>query len=66
MEKKSDYAKGGIPLYLLVDAFDDGGVATLFSQPEDGVYLMSSPVPFGGPIDLPKPFDTTIDTSRFE
>lgn len=64
--KKWAYAHGGIPLYLLIDAFDEEGPAvSLFSGPVDGVYGKTIRVPFGKPIKIGSPFDVELDTSKF-
>ncbi|WP_028647390.1 Uma2 family endonuclease [Nocardiopsis sp. CNT312] len=62
------YAHAGIPLYLLVDRWDpDTGqeAATLFAEPERGVYKHVEKVFFGEPLKLPEPFGITLDTSGF-
>jgi Uma2 family endonuclease len=65
-KKKWAYAHGGIAQYLLVDRYDDDGpAATLFTQPEDGVYRKSVRAAFGQSIRLDEPFDTDLDTSSF-
>lgn len=64
--KKWGYAHGGVPLYLLIDRFDDDGpTASLFSSPVAGTYRNTFTVPFGEPITLPKPFDLDIPTDGF-
>lgn len=64
--KKWGYAHGGVPLYLLVDRFDDDGpVISLFSSPIDGAYQETITVRFGKPINLPAPFDLEIPTDSF-
>lgn len=65
-KKKWAYAHGPIPLYLLIDAFDeDGPAVSLFSEPDGGVYSRSVRVSFGKPIEIGEPFDFTLDTDRF-
>ncbi|MEU6039622.1 Uma2 family endonuclease [Actinomadura sp. NPDC047616] len=63
--KRHCYAKGGIPLYLLVDRSDEE--ASLFSEPdvdkED--YREVVRVTFGKPLSLPEPFDFALETSDF-
>lgn len=60
------YAHTPVPLYLLVDAWDEVGPSvTLYEQPDNGRYNHSTTVPFGGRIRLPEPFDLEIDTSEF-
>lgn len=66
-KKYRAYARGGVPMYLLIDRFDTrGAVATLFTEPnEDGTYKHSEAVPFGKPLPLPAPFDVTLLTGDF-
>lgn len=60
------YAHGPVPLYLLVDRYDDDGPAvTLYSQPWDGHYQHRLSIPFGESIDLPDPIGLTLDTTDF-
>ena len=60
------YAHGPIPLYLLVDAWDEAGPSvTLYEQPGNGRYNQATTVDFGDKIRLPEPFAVEIDTSRF-
>jgi len=63
--KKAEYARAGIPPYVLVDCFTGGGTVTLFGNPRDGSYADSHRVDFGEPITLPEPFDLKLDTSGF-
>ncbi|MDT3398663.1 Uma2 family endonuclease [Streptomyces sp. B1866] len=65
-EKLAGYARAGVPLYLLVDAWVRGGpVVTLFGNPESHIYQVLQTVGFGKEIHLPKPFDLTLDTAIF-
>lgn len=65
-QKKTGYAAGGVPLYLLVDRHSSGGpVVTLFSHPAGSAYRDSHQVPFGEPIRLPAPFDHDLATDAF-
>ena len=52
--KRHCYARGGIPLYLLVDR--EKSDVTLFSDPEGADYRQHGTVPFGKQLDLPAPF----------
>ncbi|WP_030238576.1 MULTISPECIES: Uma2 family endonuclease [unclassified Streptomyces] len=61
--KRRCYARGGIPLYLLVDR--DASATTLFTEPEKGDYLRSHTTAFGGPLTLPEPFAFDLDTTDF-
>lgn len=60
------YAHGPVPLYLLIDRYDeDGPAVTLFSAPRDGHYQRQTRVPFGEPIALPEPIGLTLHTADF-
>lgn len=60
------YAHAPVPLYLLVDAWDETGPSvTLYEQPGNGRYNHATTVDFGEKIRLPESFDLEIDTSRF-
>ncbi|MFJ1755616.1 Uma2 family endonuclease [Kitasatospora sp. NPDC088134] len=60
------YAHAPVPLYLLVDRFDQPGpTVTLYSEPSDGAYGQSVRVPFGKPIELPEPFGVVLETAGF-
>ncbi len=66
MTKRWGYAHAPVPLYLLIDRWDDNGpTVTLFSDPADGDYRHSERVPFGEPICLPAPFDLELATAGF-
>ncbi|WP_406057879.1 Uma2 family endonuclease [Streptomyces sp. NBC_01077] len=61
--KRRCYARGGIPLYLLVDR--DTSTVTLFTDPESGDYRELHAVPFGKPLPLPAPFGFDLETADF-
>ena len=61
--KRHCYARGGIPLYLLVDR--ERGTVTLFSEPAGDEYAESHTGVFGKPIKLPAPFSFDLDTADF-
>ncbi|WSL78701.1 Uma2 family endonuclease [Kitasatospora sp. NBC_01266] len=61
--KRHCYARGGIPLYLLIDR--EESKATVFSAPEGEEYTASHLAPFGKPLPLPAPFDFELDTAPF-
>jgi Uma2 family endonuclease len=64
--KRWGYAHAGVPLYLLIDRFDeDGPAVTLFSDPVDGHYQHVVRIPFGEKISLPEPFGIDLDTGGF-
>ncbi|AVH61477.1 MULTISPECIES: Uma2 family endonuclease [Streptomyces] len=61
--KRRCYARGGIPLYLLVDR--ETAQITLFSAPEGDDYRQHCTLPFGKPLTLPEPFAIELDTTDF-
>ncbi|MEU5824165.1 Uma2 family endonuclease [Streptomyces sp. NPDC047803] len=61
--KRHCYARGPIPLYLLVDREESS--VTLFRDPEGDDYRQHCTVPFGKPVRLPSPFDLELKTEDF-
>ncbi|GHI96000.1 hypothetical protein TPA0905_54710 [Streptomyces olivaceus] len=61
--KRRCYARGGIPLYLLVDR--DESSITLFSTPEEDDYREHCTRPLGKSLALPAPFSFDLDTTDF-
>ncbi|MFE6333337.1 Uma2 family endonuclease [Streptomyces sp. NPDC057798] len=61
--KRRCYARGGIPLYLLIDR--DSSSITLFSDPEKDDYREHRTRPFGKPVTLPAPFAFDLETTEF-
>ncbi|MEU1220444.1 Uma2 family endonuclease [Streptomyces microflavus] len=61
--KRRCYARGGIPLYLLIGR--DAGSVTLFSDPEDADYRQHLTIPYGKPLPLPEPFAFDLETTDF-
>lgn len=61
--KRRCYARGGIPLYLLVDR--ETSSVTLFSEPENDDYPELRTRPFGKPLTIPEPFAFELDTADF-
>ncbi|MFC9849889.1 Uma2 family endonuclease [Streptomyces prasinus] len=61
--KRRCYARGGIPLYLLVDR--EAASVTLFSTPEQDDYREQCTRPLGKPLSLPDPFTFDLDTADF-
>jgi Uma2 family endonuclease len=59
------YARGGVPVYLLIDPLDDPPSVTVFSG-SGGSYQSVTRVTMGEPIPLPPPIDIELDTSIFE
>ncbi|MGW7053370.1 Uma2 family endonuclease [Streptomyces sp. NPDC054887] len=62
-EKRHCYARGGIPLYLLVDR--ETSSLTLFGEPEGDDYRQLCTVPFGKTLGLPDPFGFDLETAAF-
>jgi Uma2 family endonuclease len=66
VEKLKGYASAEVPLYLLLDPCHSGRpTATLYGEPRKGMYSVLETVKYGDPIQLPSPFDLTLDTSTF-
>ncbi|GGO46928.1 MULTISPECIES: Uma2 family endonuclease [Streptomyces] len=60
------YAHAPVPVYLLVDRFDEHGpTVTLFSEPQNGAYKHAERVPFGERFVLPEPVGAAVDTAGF-
>ncbi|WP_433227264.1 Uma2 family endonuclease [Microtetraspora malaysiensis] len=70
-EKPLDYARAGVPLYLIVDPVTDPPTMTLMSDPiadlavddERQPYRAVVMVEAGQPLELPEPFGVKLDTS---
>ncbi|MFD7228907.1 Uma2 family endonuclease [Streptomyces sp. NPDC059881] len=62
--KRRCYARGGIPLYLLIDR--GASALTLFSEAEGSDYLQRRTIHFGKVLPLPEPFAFELDTAAFE
>ncbi|GAA4194288.1 hypothetical protein GCM10023074_16660 [Microbispora amethystogenes] len=65
-KKPEIYARGGVPVFLLVDPLTTPASVTVFSDPKEGRYQVTSTVPFGREILVPHPIGYTLDTSVFE
>ncbi|WP_253195359.1 Uma2 family endonuclease [Streptomyces sp. JHA26] len=61
--KRHAYARGGIPLYLLVDRQESS--VTLFGDPGHDDYRQHCTVAFGKSLTLPAPFSFDLDTADF-
>ncbi len=61
--KRRCYARGAIPLYLLIDR--EASSITLFSDPEKGDYRQHCTLPLGKLLTLPEPFAFDLDTTEF-
>jgi hypothetical protein len=62
--KPRAYARGRVPLYLLVDQLAEPATVTVFSDPGDGSYRCSSAAAAGQPLWLPEPFAIALDTRK--
>lgn len=62
--KPGNCAAAGVPLYLVVDAFD--GTARLLSKPDRDkeIYTQGTEVALGTPLELPDPWNLTLDTAK--
>ena len=56
-------ALAGVPFYLLVDRFATPTTVSLFSEPGEGGYARIDPVNVGEKLQIPAPFDITLDTA---
>jgi hypothetical protein len=64
--KPKAYARGEVPVYLLIDPWDEPGPrVTVFSEPIRGTYRRSVTWAFGARIQLPPPIGLDIDSSLF-
>lgn len=61
--KRRCHARGGVPLYLLVDREDS--MVTLFSDPDKDDYRRLLKRVFGDPLPLPEPFAFSLETKDF-
>ncbi|MEU3843355.1 Uma2 family endonuclease [Streptomyces sp. NPDC028635] len=61
--KRRCHARGGIPLYLLIDR--EASSVTLFSDPEKDEYREQCTRPLGKALALPEPFAFELETSDF-
>jgi hypothetical protein len=59
------YARGGVPIYLLIDPIDDPPSVTVFAG-SGAAYQSTTRVIMGEPIQLPHPIDLELDTTIFE
>lgn len=65
--KPKAYARGEVPVYLLIDPWDEPGPrVTVFSEPARGTYHRSVTWTFGARIQLPPPIGIELDSSLFD
>ncbi|MER5290855.1 Uma2 family endonuclease [Streptomyces pharetrae] len=66
IKKAHGYAVAGVPLYLLLDAWQSGRpTATLYGEPHNGTYRVLASVEYGEELTLPEPFKLVLDTGIF-
>lgn len=63
-EKRSGYARSGIPVYLLIDR--DSDTLTVFSDPHDGDYRQRRSYSYGATVGLPAPVAITLHTEKLK
>ncbi|MBB5933851.1 Uma2 family endonuclease [Streptomyces zagrosensis] len=56
VRKRRAYAQAGIPVYVLIDDYDNHGTTTVLTNPsaEEGVYAAAIRVPYGTDVDVPE------------
>ncbi|WP_415949726.1 Uma2 family endonuclease [Streptomyces sp. KLOTTS4A1] len=60
------YAHAPVPVYVLIDRFDEHGpTTTVCTEPLNGAYKHTERIPFGETLSLGEPLSTDIDTGRF-
>lgn len=59
------YARGRVPIMLLVDPVCDPPTVTVFSRLKDGAYAERTEVVMGEKLHVPEPVDFTLDTAIF-
>lgn len=62
--KPPAYARGGIPLCLLIDPFAGPAAVTLLRQPGPAGYAREETAVAGEPLHLPAPFDPDLGTAQ--
>lgn len=63
--KPGAYARGGVPLMLLVDPIGEPPTVTVFSRPAEGRYAERTEVEMGEKLHIPDPVDHVLDTAVF-
>lgn len=64
-DKPPIYARGGVPLLLVIDPESSPPAVTLYSDPKNGRYAKTTSVTLGEKIHIPDPLDVELDTSIF-
>ncbi|WP_037676871.1 Uma2 family endonuclease [Streptomyces griseus] len=63
-DKVETYAKAGVPVYLILDMQEQK--ATVLWEPSGQGYQARCSKPFGEKLDIPAPFNCTLDTTGFD
>jgi Uma2 family endonuclease len=63
-DKVETYGKAGVPVYLILDMQEEK--ATVLSDPSDQGYRTRCSKQFGDKIEIPAPFNCTLDTTGFQ
>jgi Uma2 family endonuclease len=63
-DKVETYGKAGVPVYLILDMQEEK--ATVLWAPSAEGYTARLTKPFGEKIEIPAPFDCTLDTTGFQ
>ncbi|MFE9442849.1 Uma2 family endonuclease [Streptomyces sp. NPDC006602] len=63
-DKVETYGKAGVPVYLILDMQEEK--ATVLWAPTAEGYTARLTKPFGEKIEIPAPFDCTLDTTGFQ
>ncbi len=59
------YARGGLPLLLVVDPEANPKTVTIYSNPTENGYQTTTTVKMGEKLPIPDPVNITLDTSAF-
>lgn len=65
VKKPRIYARGQVPVMLLVDPVCDPPTVTVFSRLKNGAYTEKTEVTMGEKLYIPEPVDFTLDTAIF-
>lgn len=63
--KPGIYARGGVPIMLLIDPLCQPPAVTVYSDLKDGRYSRTTSVEMGEKLHIPEPVDFDLDTSIF-
>ncbi|WSQ10751.1 Uma2 family endonuclease [Streptomyces sp. NBC_01231] len=63
-DKVETYGKAGVPVYLVLDMQEEQAI--VFGSPSAQGYEVRLTKPFGEKLDIPAPFNCTLDTTGFK